>query len=206
LLAHEIFHAWNGDRTERESPEALVYWFTEGFADYYARRFLLRSGLITLQEYLLDLNANLREYFSSAMRTLPNRSLVDGSSGGRDLQRMPYRRGDILAHQLAASASERGMSLDTVVKTYLLDALRRPSTISHRSLMDALRPLLPPDEAPLLERWVDGTTPLDPRRSLFVQGASLSISERRRYYLVGELLTIPSYEFSGDGVSTRLRP
>lgn len=206
LLAHEIFHTWNGDRTERESPEALVYWFTEGFADYYARRFLLQAGLITPQEYLDDLNANLKEYFSSSMRMLPNQALVDGRSGGRELQRMPYRRGDILAHQLAVMADENGLSLDSAVRSYLLDAMRRPATISNASLLDAFRPLLAAQEQPLLSGWIDGSVPLDPDRRLFTQGATLTLSERRRYLLFGERLTIPAYQPPVDSRSIPLRP
>lgn len=206
LLAHEIFHTWNGDRTERESPEGLVYWFTEGFADYYARRFLLRSGLITPREYLDDVNANAKEYFSSSMRTLPNQALVDGTSGGRELQRMPYRRGDLLAHQLAVLADENGHSLDTAVRSYLLDAMRRPSVISNASLLRMLRPLLPAEAQPQLEGWIDGSVPLDPTRLLLTQGAVLSLSERRRYFLFGEPLTIPSYQPSDAERGVPLRP
>lgn len=206
LLAHEIFHTWNGDRTERESPEALVYWFTEGFADYYARRFLLQSQLITPKEYLDDLNANLREYFSSSMRALPNQALVDGTSAGRELQRMPYRRGDIVAHTLAVMAEENGRSLDSAVKTYLLDAMRQPATISNASLLEALRPLLAADVQPRLQGWIDGSVPLDPTRLLLTQGADLLLSERRRYLLFGERLTIPSYQPSGGERHVPLRP
>lgn len=206
LLAHEIFHAWNGDRSERESPEALVYWFTEGFADYYAMRFLLQSGLISSQEYLDYVNAVLKEYFSSSMLKLPNRALVDGSSGGRDLQRMPYRRGDILAHQLAVMAEENGGSLDSAVKTYLLDAMRRPATISNVSLLESLRPLLAADVQPQLQGWIDGSVPLDPTRLLLTQGADLLLSERRRYLLFGERLTIPSYQPSDGERNVPLRP
>lgn len=198
LLAHEIFHAWNGDRTERESPEGLVYWFTEGFADYYARRFLLQSGLISPVEYLEDLNANLREYYSSSMRTLPNAALVDGSPGGRDLQRLPYRRGDVLAHILAASGAERGASLDSIVRSYLMTALKGPRVISNATLLRSFAPLLDDEHRPRLEAWVAGTEILDPRRPLFTAGAELDLTERRRYYIVGERLTIPSYRLTGD--------
>jgi predicted metalloprotease with PDZ domain len=206
LLAHEIFHAWNGDRTEREEPEALVYWFTEGFADYYARRFLLQAGLITPQEYLDDINANLKEYFSSSMLTLKNQALVNGTSGGRELQRMPYRRGDILAHQLAVMAAKNGRSLDTVVKAYLLKALRRPATISNAALLDVLQPLLALEDRPFLQGWIDGSSSLDPARPLFTQGALLSLSERRRYYLFGEPFIIPSYQRSNKVRPDPLRP
>ncbi len=206
LLAHEIFHAWNGDRTERESPEALVYWFTEGFADYYARRFLLQSGLITPEEYLDDLNANLREYFTSSMLTMSNTTLIDGAPGGRDAQRMPYRRGDILAHQLAAAGAACGRSLDSVVRSYLLDVMRPSRAIANNSLLPALAELLPEADRPLLEGWVGGSVSLDPERALFSQGAELSLKERRRFYLFGERFVVPSYRLSQAERTVRLRP
>ncbi len=206
LLAHEIFHTWNGDRTEREQPEQLVYWFTEGFADYYARRFLLLAGLITPAEYVADLNVVLRDYFTSSMRTARSTELLGG--GGGDLSRMPYRRGDVLAHVLASTAGDGGRSLDSAVRRYLVSARRTPYPVSTSTLLEELSPLLGTDERQLLPSWISGEVTLDPHRRIINERcADLTISERRRFFLLGERWIIPLYQLvEGSSVDRRDLP
>jgi predicted metalloprotease with PDZ domain len=47
LLAHEMFHVWNPAQLGEMSSENPIYWFSEGFTDYYARLLLLRSSITT---------------------------------------------------------------------------------------------------------------------------------------------------------------
>lgn len=195
LLAHEIFHTWNGDRTEREQPEGFVYWFTEGFADYYARRFLLRSGLLTQEEYLHDLNAVLSEYFTSSMRTMLTADQVSGVERGRNAERMPYRRGDVLAHVLDAAGHRQGLSMDSTIRQYLLDAWTEHLPIANVSLLGRLSLLLDPADRGLLSAWISGEVMVDPWRPMFEGCAQLEVAERRRFYVIGETLFIPSYRF-----------
>ena len=49
VLAHELFHEWNAD--QMRAGDTPLLWFSEGFTDYYARLLLLRSGLISLDDY-----------------------------------------------------------------------------------------------------------------------------------------------------------
>ena len=97
LLAHELFHTWNGRKIQREEPEERIYWFSEGFTNHYSRLLLLRYGLITLQEFISNYNQTLMEYFCSPVINASNEEILSQTNSDRNIDRMPYLRGDILA-------------------------------------------------------------------------------------------------------------
>ena len=100
LLAHEVFHTWLGEKINLAGPESLLYWFSEGFSDYYARLLLLRAGLISLDEYINEYNKVLKQYGKSPARNEKNEKLADGFWNDGDLNKLLYMRGDILAHSI----------------------------------------------------------------------------------------------------------
>ncbi len=108
LLAHEYFHRWNGGELEFAQPEQQLYWFSEGFTDFYARRILLRAELYSPEEFATDLNESLRNYFNSPVRQAPNERIVRDFWSHAAVRDLPYRRGDLLA--LAIDDRIRGMS------------------------------------------------------------------------------------------------
>lgn len=100
LLAHEYFHTWNSRRLgdiHDGDAERADYWFSEGFTDFYARRLSLRSGVFSLEEFVSDWNQMLGEYASSPTRAAPNARVVADFWKDPDVQKLPYRRGAILA-------------------------------------------------------------------------------------------------------------
>jgi predicted metalloprotease with PDZ domain len=97
LLCHEYFHHWNGERMQMSEPDALVYWFSEGFTDFYASRLLFNAGLIDAARWTSWLNDGLTEYWTSPSRDLPNSAIVADFWKSADVQKLPYRRGEIIA-------------------------------------------------------------------------------------------------------------
>lgn len=100
LLAHEYFHTWNPRRLGHERgdvPEGGDKWFSEGFTEFYTWRLLLRAGLYTLEDFVADWNAALIEHDTSPVRTEPNARIVADYWNDRDVGRLPYRRGPLLA-------------------------------------------------------------------------------------------------------------
>lgn len=73
LVAHEYFHTWN---VKRIRPIELgpfdyttenytrLHWLTEGLTSFMDEIFVYRSGLISLEEYLVMQKQNLARYFS----------------------------------------------------------------------------------------------------------------------------------------------
>lgn len=116
LLAHELFHTWNGRKIKRKEPEELVYWFSEGFTNYYTRLILLRNSLITLEEFIYDYNQTLINYFSSPVINATNEEIYLYTHSNNQMEKLPYLRGDIIAfrwNNLIKEASD--YNLDNVM-------------------------------------------------------------------------------------------
>jgi predicted metalloprotease with PDZ domain len=106
LLAHETFHAWNPRRMGviPVGGEKTITWFQEGFTRYYQFLLAYRAGLMSLSEYVENVNSDLREY-----------------SGSSD----PYVRGDVIAlwlNQEIVKNSNNKYSLDTLMFDMVRDA------------------------------------------------------------------------------------
>src|SRR5690606_32963944 len=112
-LAHEGQHSWIPAEIGGmpEEDEAADYWLSEGFTDFYTGRLLVRDGLWTPQQYADDLNQSLREYAQSPVRTAPNERIKIDFWRDRDVQRLPYLRGRLLAAVWDAGLRENGGDL-----------------------------------------------------------------------------------------------
>jgi predicted metalloprotease with PDZ domain len=61
LLAHEIFHHWNGGLLVPRDDEESA-WFTEGVTEYMANRTIVRTGLISVALFLKKLEVHVGMY------------------------------------------------------------------------------------------------------------------------------------------------
>jgi predicted metalloprotease with PDZ domain len=134
LLAHEMFHTWNPAQLGEVGPEDPVYWFSEGFTDYYARLLLLRSSVITPQEYVKEVNRVYSEYMASPARNYGKQLVQSQYFDNPSAQRLPYLQGSLLAlkwNALIGEHSARRQSLDDAMR-----ALRRKAQSSEQTLTD----------------------------------------------------------------------
>lgn len=158
LLSHELFHTWNGRRIERQEPEELVYWFSEGFTDYYSRLLLLRSNEISLKEYIDDYNQSLFEYFTSPYKNEPNERILKDFWNNYDIEKLPYRRGRILAHrwnEKIKKATKGKSSIDNVLKTLFEEAQSKGTVVSAETLDRLSKPFLKKGIKQDLKNFVD---------------------------------------------------
>ncbi|HRK65233.1 MAG TPA: hypothetical protein PLN53_12630, partial [Terricaulis sp.] len=98
-LAHESLHTWIPlalGGLPREN-EALEYWFSEGFDEFYVGRLLVRQGVWTPEAFAEDFNRTLRAYAISSARTLPNAEIPAQFWSNQTVQQLPYQRGRLLA-------------------------------------------------------------------------------------------------------------
>lgn len=139
LLAHELFHHWNGGLLVREDPGQLIYWFTEGFTDFYARRLLHRAGLMSTEQYADSLNQLLAGYFLSPVRSEPNQRIAEAFWSDAEIKELPYRRGDLVAllldHEIQRQ-SAGARSLDDLMREALRRALQDRAQTSTESLLE----------------------------------------------------------------------
>ncbi|MCB0278765.1 MAG: hypothetical protein KDD94_04640 [Calditrichaeota bacterium] len=61
-MGHEMFHYWNGNNFFVGKDEAKLYWFTEGFTEYYSSLSLLRTAVINESTYLKKLGHYISRY------------------------------------------------------------------------------------------------------------------------------------------------
>lgn len=142
LLAHEIFHTWLGEKINLAGPESLLYWFSEGFSDYYARLILLRAGLITLEDYIDEYNNVLKQYAKSPVRNTKNESISEGFWNDGELNRLPYLRGDILAHKINYAIIKNSgarKNLDDLMRDLLNRSREEGLLVSTGSLSNMIR-------------------------------------------------------------------
>jgi predicted metalloprotease with PDZ domain len=114
-VAHEHIHSWIPGRLG-EMPEgnneAVLYWFSEGFTEFYTQRTLLRTGIWSLKDFITDLNDTLALYAAN-----PNNGRANDWTSTRfwtdpTVQRIPYLRGNLFAYLLDQQIRQR--SGDTI--------------------------------------------------------------------------------------------
>lgn len=84
LVAHEVFHAWNGNEIE-----ATDAWFSEGFTEFFASRLLRRAGLIDDARWASALDRELRSLW---LAPVPS-----GPADDESLQASAFHRGIVVA-------------------------------------------------------------------------------------------------------------
>jgi predicted metalloprotease with PDZ domain len=151
LLAHEHFHNWNGHRIRTDGMEAQ--WFSEGFTNFYQRRMLYRAGLITLDDYLADLDEELMRYYLSPARAAPNARIVAEFWSQRAMGDMAYRRGDVvalIADYEIRKASAGARSLDDLEKSMFVAGEK----VTTELLLEKLTALTSPEVGARLRKVV----------------------------------------------------
>lgn len=97
LIAHEHLHNWTGGKINIDEQEELNYWWSEGFTEYYTRELALRSGGITLDEFVTECNQFLKSYYLSPVTNEPNIRIKKDFWNNYDVEKLPYYRGFVFA-------------------------------------------------------------------------------------------------------------
>lgn len=161
LLAHEYAHNWIPGRLGRmpESEQSL-YWFSEGFTEFYTYRLLLRGGLITPAEYVGAYNERIREYYMLPVRTAANDRIVKDLWTDRNVQRLPYLRGFLFATNLDADirrASNGRSSLDDAIRELFEASKAKAQPLSFESLAAHFSKHLGTDATLMIKQYlIDG--------------------------------------------------
>ncbi|NDG84255.1 MAG: hypothetical protein EBX52_04355, partial [Proteobacteria bacterium] len=166
LLAHELFHTWNGRRIERTDPEELQYWFSEGFTDYYMRVLAFRAGMIDYKEYLREFNEVIRHYSISRARNEKAERVLKDFWNDREVEKLPYQQGDLLAHRwnrLIREHSNGQHSIDDFMRDLLAEARSRGTKVSEATVDRLMRTYLAEGIRTDHERFVvnGGTIPVE---------------------------------------------
>jgi predicted metalloprotease with PDZ domain len=137
LVSHEYFHAWNVKRLRPRALGPFDYdrenytpslWIAEGFTDYYGDLNLVRAGLSTREEYLLDLSRAIQ-----SLQTTPGRLVQTADMASFDAWIKAYR-----PDENSANTSISYYTKGSII-AFLLDATIRKATGGAKSLDDVMR-------------------------------------------------------------------
>jgi len=118
LFAHEHLHNWLGGKIRNNNENAaLNYWWSEGFTEYYTRVIALKSGGISVEEFVREVNQLLKDYYLSPVISEQNTRVKQDFWNDEHMQKLPYYRGFVFAIYLNHLITENGAdhSLDDVM-------------------------------------------------------------------------------------------
>ncbi len=158
LLAHEYAHNWIPGKLGRmPETEQALYWFSEGFTEFYTYKLLFRGGLITPAEFASAYNELIREYYMLPVRSASNDRVVKDFWTDRNVQRLPYLRGFLFATNLDAeirSSSGGKSSLDDAVRELFAASKVTPQPLSFESLGSLFSKHLSRDASSDMKRYL----------------------------------------------------
>lgn len=104
IMRHEYIHDWipaqMGDFSSGQDA-GQDNWFTEGFTDFYAWRLGARSGALSVDDAIQQLNDILEEYARLPVAGIPASQLTEHENlTDFDLGRLPILRGFLVAKEL----------------------------------------------------------------------------------------------------------
>ncbi len=157
LLSHEYSHNWVPMKMGRmPDPEQSLYWFSEGFNEFYTYRQLLKAGIISRQEYIDTYNSHIREYYMLPTRNEPNERIVKDFWNDSNVGRLPYLRGFLFATNLDAAIRRRSGGVksldDAMFEIYKSAAAGSKPTLSFEYLTGVFSRHLGEDPTALMKR------------------------------------------------------
>jgi len=119
FLAHETAHEivplrLGQPEFEATDREGEGYWISEGFAEFLSREAQILAGTLDEAGLIERVNGDLRELYQSPTRNAPNAQIGTDFWTNRNIERLPYLRGSLLAHKWdaaigRASSGDEGM-------------------------------------------------------------------------------------------------
>ena len=189
LFAHELFHFWNGRMLAAAEPERLLYWFVEGFTDYYALRILYESGQWDAERYAKWINRHIREYHRNPAIHAPNEDIAARFWTERDtVGEVAYQRGLLLGLRWHRLARDQGVSdgLDRLFKALVERARQGAFELTNEAIRTNGVSRLGPWFGPEFDRFV-------------VKAETVPVPEDAlRPHLVGQIQPTYEYELGFD--------
>lgn len=151
LFNHELQHNWTGSTIKNDNEEEQ-YWFSEGFTDYYTLKNITKSKVNDLDAsyFISEFNTFVKELYISPAKNMANSELTYETfwSGKEGVQKLPYRRGALLAFYLDNKIkhdSNGKKNLDNVLLEFKNDAINKDQKITHPYFIETVNKYLKDD-------------------------------------------------------------
>ncbi len=133
FLTHEVAHEWVPNKIgalefEATSREPEGYWISEGFTQLLSRKAQIQSGQLDDQGYADRVNEDLRELYLSPVRTHTNAQIGEKFWTDRDIERLPYLRGFLVAAKWDAEIARHSKGIADMID--VLKSLERANNVT----------------------------------------------------------------------------
>jgi predicted metalloprotease with PDZ domain len=169
-IAHEIFHHWCGQTIRMDGTD--LEWFKEGVPEYNANLALIRTGLISPEEFLHKA-ANMvgqYEYFQASGLFKDVTMLTAGAQKGPDRFGV-YAAGWVMAFTMdqdIRAASGGGKTLDDLMRLLLVQTRSQPLTVP--MLLEAVESLAGHEARTRIEQAISSRVSIQPEQQLEAMG------------------------------------
>jgi len=158
VVMHEMLHRWLGGTLRPRQPTGYLIWFLEGFTDFLTRRLLLRSGVLTAEQFVDAWNDVMADYLHSPVRELPNKQVLANYHLRDDVRRLPYLRGSLVAAFVddeIRGASGGATSLDDMLRAMVDEGRKDPAKVfGVDDVLRAVATVTSDEYAEDVRRWV----------------------------------------------------
>ncbi|MEP7219138.1 MAG: hypothetical protein ABI876_09490 [Bacteroidota bacterium] len=200
VIAHEFWHLWSPKRIHvaqlgpfdyQHPPRTISLWFAEGLTEYYAKLFMLRSGVIDKDRFLKEAND---EYVSPTFGKTPRLAMTDLSVKLPDLPPsesvMLYTKGPVLGMFLDLLIRQRSngkVSLDDVMRRFNEEYGKSGRTFNDVEIIGLMETFAGVKLEDFYKKYIDGINPI-PYADFLPQLGMKIVSKRIRRPTLGAVL------------------
>lgn len=162
MLSHEMFHTFQPFLSEPAGKGAS--WFGEGLAMFYGGALPYRFGMISSDQYILDVNFSAARYYSNSLLTLPNSAVGEGFWKDTRIRTLAYDRGLLYfasVDDAVRKATNGRRSLDDLMLA-MLRTQHANGTLTVTDWEALLRETLGNGAVAEFRAYLDGKMPLPP--------------------------------------------
>jgi predicted metalloprotease with PDZ domain len=159
-LAHEMFHYWNGTHFIYSDDYEANYWFSEGFTNYYSSLTLIRTGIVSEEEYLRFLAFQFSRLDLSQPHSKERISLVEAGKQKINNWHFIYGGGTSIAFILDVkirSITKGTKSLDDFMKVLYSKYGKLKKPINIKVQIEELNKLTNVDFKPFFDQYISGS-------------------------------------------------
>lgn len=178
LLAHELFHYWNGIRLASASTER-TQWFSEGFTEYYAVLAQVNLGLISRAIFEKHLEQNVANYRYFMHSGLYKDASLQSAGAAKARNRFGvYNGGFVVALALDLDIHQRTngrKSLDDVMQRLFTEFALKDRQFRSPDIVEAVSGIAGADYTNFFKAHVEGHTPIDAEQIFSRLGFNASV-------------------------------
>ncbi len=202
VAAHEYFHVWNVKRIRPKPLGPFDYskevhtrllWFSEGVTDYYARLLLVRTGILTPQDYYgaMSFEINLHQhtpgrFLMSAEEASWNAWVRSDNAENNTISY--YRKGEILGLLLDLEIRGRTSnqkSLDDVMRRLMENYADKGMGIPEEGVLEAVETVAGSDFKEFFAANIQGRQELDYNRYMGRAGLGVEVAREPSSMYIG---------------------